>query len=503
MSPRNDSNGRNDIAEAQRTQSRRRERHSPWSWSSPFPLFFASSAVPPGPLRLCDDVSVVRIPISRLRCAGVVAVVAVALAVGARGARAEGEDLRATLAAAVDLPTPEARAAAATKLAARADVTIDQWLEAMRGFGDFQRTPPGSTTEKATLQVGAAKEETSIAVFVPKGYVPGKPAPLLLALHGAGGEGHDEDELWQTAADDIGMLVVAPTDPTADLGLQYSDAVRERVLGALRWARRRFDVDENRVALTGVSRGGHLAWDIALRHPDLFAALAPMIGGPRLMPWENNNLRYMENVAHLPIRDLQGSGDDPLLVKNLQMGFDRLAAAGAKDAKLILHPDLKHDFDPHAVDWAKFLGAAKRTSPPLRVVRRSAKAEEGRAAWAEITRLAAGAAEKFRPDIEARKWDAMKDDEKREWAAAEADKRTARLEVTLDAPGRFTATTTLVQRFRLLLSRDLFVAGASVEVTVNGKSAKYAVTPSKLVLLHEFVERFDRTFLPVAEVSCP
>jgi poly(3-hydroxybutyrate) depolymerase len=428
---------------------------------------------------------------------------ALLLALSSHDARAEGEDLRATLAAAVDLPTTEARLAAAAKLAARNDVTIDQWLEAMRGFGEFQRVPAGSATEKATLQVGAAREETSIAVFVPKGYLPDKPAPLLIALHGSGGEGHDEDDLWTAAADEIGMLVVAPTDPTAQLGLQYSEAVRDRVLAALRWARRRFDVDENRVALTGVSRGAHLAWDVALRHPDLFSALVPMIGGPRLMPWENNNLRYMENVAHLPIRDLQGSGDDPLLVKNLKMAFERLAAAGAKDAKLVLHPDLKHDFDPHAVDWAKFLGAAKRASPPPRVVRMCARPDEGRAAWAEITRLAPGAVEKFRPDVDARKWEAMNDDEKREWAVGEAEKRTGRLEVTFDGPGRFTAKTTLVQRFRLLLSREMVAAGAPVEVTVNGKAAKYAVTPSKLVLLREFVERFDRTFLPVAEVSCP
>lgn len=419
------------------------------------------------------------------------------------GLRAEGEDLHATLAAAVDLATPELRAAAAAKLAARNDVTLEAWLDAMKTFGDFQRVPAGSTTEKATLQVGAAREDTPIAVFVPKGYVPGKPAPLLLALHGSGGEGHDEDDLWTATADEVGMLVVAPTDTTATLGLQYSEATRDRVLAALRWARRKFDVDEDRVAITGVSRGGHLAWDVALRHPDLFAALAPMIGGPRLIPWENNNLRYMENVAHLPIRDLQGSGDDPLLVRNLKMAFERLASAGAKDAKLILHPDLKHDFDPKAVDWVKFLGGAKRTSPPSHVVRMCARADEGRAAWAEVVRLAPGAAEKFRSDIDAHKLEAMNDDEKAQWAVAEAEKRTGRLEVTLDAPGRFTAKTTLVQRFRLLLSREQFTAGAPVEVTVNGKTAKYGVTPSKLVLLREFVERFDRTFLPVVEVSCP
>ena len=68
------------------------------------------------------------------------------------------------------------------------------------------------------------------------------------------------------------------------------------------------------VFVTGISRGGHLTWDLALRHPDLWAGCIPMIGGPRItMQNGQNNLRYLDNVVHLPIRDLQGSGDHPLL----------------------------------------------------------------------------------------------------------------------------------------------------------------------------------------------
>ncbi len=416
----------------------------------------------------------------------------------------EGEDLGKVLAAVVDLPTPETRLAAAVRLAGRADVTLDAWLSAMRTFGDFERTPPGPVSEKATLQVGDAKEETSIAVFVPKDYVPGKPSPLLLALHGAGGEGHDENDLWQAAADRIGMLVVSPTDAKADVGYGYTEPERQRVLAALRWARRRFDVDENRVFLTGVSRGGHLAWDVALRHPDRFAALVPMIGAPRLqIAGGTNNIRYAENLAHLPIRDLQGVRDDARMIENLKLAFERLKSFGAKDAQLLLQPDLAHDFDPHGVDWEKFLGGAARASPPLRVVRACTRPDEARSFWAEATRFAPSVDEKFRPDVEERKWKAMDDDARRKWAQEEADKRTARLEVKLDGPGKFTATTSLVMRFRLLLSSDMFDPAAPVEVTTNGKPARYDVKPSKLVLLKDFVERFDRTFLPVAEVSCP
>jgi hypothetical protein len=241
-----------------------------------------------------------------------------------------------------------------------------------------------------------------------------------------------------------------------------------------------------------------------LRHPDRFAAFVPMVGGPRLQIAEGqNNLRFVENVAHLAIRDLQGAKDDPLLLANLKIAFDRLAAAGAKDAKLVLQPDRGHDFDPNAVDWPKFLGGALRDPVPMRVVRACTRTEEARAFWAEATTLAASVKETFRPDIEERKWKELDDKGRREWVQSEADKRTARLEVKLDGPGKFSAKTSLVLRFRLLLSTDMFEPGAPVQVTLGDRTVSYEAKPSRLVLLREFAERFDRTFLPVAEVSCP
>ncbi len=42
-----------------------------------------------------------------------------------------------------------------------------------------------------------------------------------------------------------------------------------------------------------------------------------------------------------------------------------------------------------------------------------------------------------------------------------------------------------------------------VEVTSEGKVRRKTARPDQRILLLELVERFDRTFLPVAEVTVP
>ena len=51
------------------------------------------------------------------------------------------------------------------------------------------------------------------------------------------------------------------------------------VLRGIAEAKRLFSVDEDRVYLTGDSMGGWGVWNVATRHPELFAAIAPVFGG--------------------------------------------------------------------------------------------------------------------------------------------------------------------------------------------------------------------------------
>ncbi len=73
----------------------------------------------------------------------------------------------AELVSAVDLDTPKQRRKAALKLAARKDVTLDQWVAAARAFGTFEAMPIGPKNYIVSLRVLRAVEKTKITVYVP------------------------------------------------------------------------------------------------------------------------------------------------------------------------------------------------------------------------------------------------------------------------------------------------------------------------------------------------
>jgi len=413
----------------------------------------------------------------------------------------EAELLRA-LESAVDAPSPGERRKKAQALAKRSDVSLEEWLALLPRFGRFDPVVPGEARYVAPLRVEGGVEETEVFVHVPASYDPGVAAPLMLMFHGSGGDGRGQTRMWREVAEPLGMLVVAPSETGANEGYGWTERERASALECLRWTRRAFNVDENRVFASGVSRGGHLAWDLALRHPGTFAALAPMIGGPRIqIRGGQNNFRYLENVAQLPIRDLQGAQDDPRLVLNLRMAFERLRGFGASDAQLVEFEALGHAFDFAAVDWTLFLGSARRDPLAERVVRTCAREGEGRALWVEVLELEREIAEEFRPELAAGDAAQLDDEGMRRFLMQATGERTARVEVRRLAPGRIEARSRGVRELRLLLTPAMLDEAGALEVLFDGRPVKKKPRGSKSVLLEEFVERFDRTFLPLAEVE--
>lgn len=413
-------------------------------------------------------------------------------------------DRAAALAALVDLPTPEARRAQAAVLARGHGDELESWTAAMKGFGAFARPKTGIRTEEVDLRVLDRTESTELWVYVPTKYDPAVPAPLIVAFHGTGGSGQGMHLLWQKLADAEGYLVLAPSEAGENVGYRFSERERAAALAALRWMRRTHNVDENRIYATGISRGGHLTWDLALRHTDMFAAVAPCIGSPRLsLVAGQNNLRLLENVARLPIRDLQGSKDDAKMVHSVRLAFDLLERFAPRDAKLIEFADRGHDFDPNAVDWPAWFGASVRDPWPERVVRCTATKHETRAAWLEIETLGKGVDEVFRPEIS--ESDLKRLDEDGQWRLVvdQAVERTARAAARRTAPGTFTLELTRVTKARIFLRAEDLANGGKIEVQLAGKAIPKKVRPDAKTLLEEFAERFDRTFLPVARIDVP
>lgn len=408
-------------------------------------------------------------------------------------------DLHERLAKAVDLPKAEERQKAAVELARTG--TLEQWLETCRSFGTFAPMEPGVTRQDVELRVLDTVETTEVFLYVPEGYDASKAAPLLLWGHGAGGTGETASMVWKAVADRVGMFVLAITESGKEGGWAFAPRQRAAELAALRWARRKVNVDENAIFVGGRSRGGHMTWDLMLRHPDLFAGALPCIGGPRLQVGATNNMRYLENVVHLPIRDLQGSQDDPLLLVNLRLAFARLQKLGAKDAVLREFETMGHDCDLGAVDWIDFF-ARRRVPVPRNVVRVAADENEARSAWVDITAFEAKVTVDGTPLVDARVWDRLDEAGRRALLLDKFAEITARLVVRTAGRGRFSADGQLVKSFELWLTAEQ-IAKDGVEVLWRGRATRRAVTPAAEPLLRCFVERFDRTFLPVARVTVP
>ena len=411
------------------------------------------------------------------------------------------DGLAAQLARVVDLPAAKARRDGVAELL-RKTASVDEWRAVCRTFGSFAAKEPGPTRQTLELQVLDVVEPVETFLYVPVGYDPRKPSPLLLWGHGAGGTGAREYLLWQQVADAVGMFVLAITANGKQPGWGFTARERAAQLAALRWARRSVNVDENAVFVGGWSQGGHMTWDLMLRHPDLFAGALPVVGGPRIQFGPNNNFRYLENVAHLPIRDLQGSQDDALLLVNLRVAFARLQKLGAKDAVLREFPDLGHSAELAAIEWPEFF-TRRRVPVPTRVVRVAADPGETRSFWVSVTACDAKITPDVVPAVDAARYDALDETGRRTLVLDKYGDCTARLAVQDKGHGKFVAESRGVKSFALLLAGEQLGKDGSVEVVWQGRTVKKKVTPDATTLLGDFVERLDRTFSPVARVTVP
>ncbi len=89
--------------------------------------------------------------------------------------------------------------------------------------------------------------------------VPSVPAPVL----GSGGTFK------------VPAVVIAPLGGTTD---GYFDWIGEQdVLDAIANINQRFDIDPNRVVVSGNSAGGYGTWRLGQAHPDLFSTLVPIM----------------------------------------------------------------------------------------------------------------------------------------------------------------------------------------------------------------------------------
>lgn len=110
-------------------------------------------------------------------------------------------------------------------------------------------------------------------LYVPTGYDPARPAPLVVLLHGAGGSPRRAVDGLQRLAEAKGVIVMAPASrgTTWDLVADGRFGADARMLDALlRQLFVRYSIDPRRITVAGFSDGGSYALSLGLSNGDLF-----------------------------------------------------------------------------------------------------------------------------------------------------------------------------------------------------------------------------------------
>ncbi|MFW6163909.1 MAG: hypothetical protein ACODAJ_14150 [Planctomycetota bacterium] len=146
--------------------------------------------------------------------------------------------------------------------------------------------------------------------YVPNGYDPRRPWPLILALHRDNATGKEHFYNWESVAREEQYIILCPTAPE---GGTWSFADLPVPLSAVHHAATVYNIDTDRVYLAGTGGGGLLAWAAALRHPDHFAGL--VVRNARL---DEVTRLFLPAALNLPIYQLVSERAPPEIIGSLR-----------------------------------------------------------------------------------------------------------------------------------------------------------------------------------------
>jgi predicted peptidase len=189
--------------------------------------------------------------------------------------------------------------------------------------------------------------ELGYLLYLPTDYNPEDKTqvwPLMLFLHGSGERGtnlslvsaHGPPKLVKQKQE-FPFIIVSPQCPTD--GRWEDDAL----LGLMDDIIKRHRVDTNRVYLTGLSMGGFGTWSLGMKHPERFAAIAPICGGGETIDILLESRRKASALKTLGVWAFHGAKDPAVAVAESQRMIDALRAAGCKDVELTIYPEAQHD----------------------------------------------------------------------------------------------------------------------------------------------------------------
>ncbi len=195
-------------------------------------------------------------------------------------------------------------------------------------------------------------------LYVPECYTPDHAWPLVIALHGGSGHGADFFWSWLAEARTSGLILAAPTSRDRTWSL-HSPAVDAGGLNRmLAQISSDYNVDTQRILLTGISDGGTYAMLLSTAAQAPFTHYAPVAAAVHALVSRDGKI-------HAPLRGVRvyqvhGARDWMFPVDRARAAAEALKTAGAEIVYREIS-DLSHNYPRDAnagiVDW--FLGKAE------------------------------------------------------------------------------------------------------------------------------------------------
>ncbi len=195
--------------------------------------------------------------------------------------------------------------------------------------------------EKNTFKSG--NYELPYRLELPQNYNPDDTVkyPIVLFLHGAGERGND-NEIQLTYIDKIfgsddfrykyPCFVLAPQCPTGSRWVEVDWSLQSHIIpdtmsiplkltmAVLLKTIQKYNIDTDRIYVTGLSMGGYGTWDIIARFPNLFAAAIPICGG--------GDENTADKIKNIPIWAFHGSRDKVVPVTRTRNMIAAIKAQG-------------------------------------------------------------------------------------------------------------------------------------------------------------------------------
>jgi hypothetical protein len=201
---------------------------------------------------------------------------------------------------------------------------------------------------------------------VPRGYTKAKSWPLLVVLHGLGD----------------GPIIAPSIDSMVQIGpfgrgdMWYHGIGEQDVFECIEFAKQIFNIDPDRIYLCGFSMGGTGTFELGLKHPDIWAACAPVCGTMK-------NPDMVANGRNLPFWINTGSQDRVVPAKDSKRAYEKAVELGFEHWKYTEYEGMGHSF---WIDWSqieKWLLSQRKLHNPPNIS--FACEEPSRAYWVEIT----------------------------------------------------------------------------------------------------------------------